>query len=148
MSTPFSYIDVKYVPAFLLQRINDRFLIREPEKLYELQFSSLTIPPSIYNFKCYFHLERIRESYGFVIYFVITDSIFYLVPVIISTFSLARFSQGTAFVEGEVGHFVISNNTLVSKVVIKTIPWIKLSHYAPDKKKLDETVTGSDYDIQ
>ena len=45
-------------------------------------------------------MERTRESYGFVIYFVITDSIFYLVPIIISTFSLARFAQGATFIEG------------------------------------------------
>ena len=34
---PFSYVDVKYVPAFLLQLIAEKFLMREPEKLYELQ---------------------------------------------------------------------------------------------------------------
>ena len=74
--------------------INDRWLVREPEKLYELQYSSFAIPPSIYNFKCYWHLERMRESYAFAVYFVITDSLFFcLLPVIISTFSLVRFIQ-------------------------------------------------------
>ena len=34
---PFSFLDVKYVPAFLLQIITEKFLMREPEKVYELQ---------------------------------------------------------------------------------------------------------------
>ena len=34
-----------------------------------------------------------RESYAFVIYFVITDALFYLIPVIVCTFSLVRFVQ-------------------------------------------------------
>ena len=93
-STPFTHVDLEYIPAILLQKINDRFLIREPDKLYELQFSSLAIPPSIYNFKCYPHLSRMRESYGFVLYFVITDSLFYLIPIIITTFSFIRFVKG------------------------------------------------------
>ena len=93
VTNPFSDIDVKYVPAMLLQMINDRFLLRQTEKVYELQHSSFAIPPSIYNFRCYDHLERMRESYAFVVYFVITDSLFYLVPIIVSTFCLVRFFQ-------------------------------------------------------
>ena len=34
-----------------------------------------------------------RESYAFVAYFVITDSLFYFIPIIVSTFSLFRFFQ-------------------------------------------------------
>ena len=34
---PFSDIDVKYIPALLASNINDKRLLREPEKLYELQ---------------------------------------------------------------------------------------------------------------
>ena len=77
----------------LIQTINDRFLIREPEQLYELQFSSFSIPPSLYNFQCYPHLEKMRESYAFVLYFVFADSLFYFVPIIVCTFSLVRFVQ-------------------------------------------------------
>ena len=93
VTNPFSYIDIKYIPAFLLQTINDRFLLRHTEKIYELQHTSFAIPPAIYNFRCYVHLERMRESYVFVVYFVITDSLFYLIPVIVSTFTLVRFFQ-------------------------------------------------------
>ena len=93
VTNPFSDIDIKYIPAFLLQMINDQFLLRHTEKIYELQHTSFAIPPSIYNFRCYVHLERMRESYVFVVYFVITDSFFYLIPVIVSTFSLVRFFQ-------------------------------------------------------
>ena len=42
----------------------------------------------LYNFKCYYHLEMMRESYAFIVYFVITDSLFYLIPIIVSTFTL------------------------------------------------------------
>ena len=90
---PFSDLRVKYVPASLLQTVNDRFLLREPEQLYELQFSSFAIPPTLFSFECYHHLEDMRESYAFVIYFVITDALFYLIPVIVCTFSLVRFVQ-------------------------------------------------------
>ena len=93
VTNPFSDIDVKYIPAFLLHKINDQFLVRQTEKIYELQHSSFAIPPSIYNFRCYEHLERMRESYVFVVYFVITDSLFYFVPIIVSTFCLVRFFQ-------------------------------------------------------
>ena len=34
-----------------------------------------------------------RESYAFILYFVVTDSIFYLVPILVSTFSIVRFLQ-------------------------------------------------------
>ena len=30
---PFSNLMVKYVPAFLLQKINDKMMLREPEKV-------------------------------------------------------------------------------------------------------------------
>ena len=93
VTNPFSDMEVKYVPALLLQMINDRILLRQTEKVYELQHSSFAIPPSIYNFRCYAHLERMRESYAFVVYFVITDSLFYLVPIVVSTFCLVRFFQ-------------------------------------------------------
>ena len=93
VTNPFSDIDIKYIPAFLLQMINNQFLLRHTEKIYELQHTSFAIPPSIYNFRCYSHLERMRESYVFVVYFVITDSLFYLIPVMVSSFSLVRFFQ-------------------------------------------------------
>ena len=89
---PLSELEVKYIPAFVLQAINDKFL-REPEQLYELQYSSLAIPPSLYNFQCYAHLEYMRESYAFVVYFVICDTLFCLIPIIVSVFSLVRFAQ-------------------------------------------------------
>ena len=73
--------------------INDKFLMREPDKMYELQYSSFAIPPSHYSFKCYHHLEMMRESYTFVLYFVVTDTLFYLIPIAISTFSVIRFFQ-------------------------------------------------------
>ena len=91
VSNLFSDIDIKNIPAFLLQMINSQRLIREAEKLYELQYSSFAIPPSVYNIRCYPHLEAMRESYAFVIYFVITDSLFYLIPAVVSTVSLFRF---------------------------------------------------------
>ena len=90
---PFSALQVKYMPAFLLQIINARFFMREPEQLYELQYSSFAIPESLYNFRCYHHLEKMRESYAFVLYFVVTDSLFYFVPIIVCSFSLVRFAQ-------------------------------------------------------
>ena len=93
VTNPFSDIDIKYIPAFLLQKINDRRLLRHTEKIYELQHTSFAMPPAIYNFRCYVHLERMRESYAFVVYFVITDSLFYLIPIIISSFSLVKFFQ-------------------------------------------------------
>ena len=77
----------------MLQLINSRFLVRETEQIYELQFSSLAIPQSLFNFRCYPHLEKMRESYAFVLYFVVCDSLFYLIPIIVSTFSLVRFAQ-------------------------------------------------------
>ena len=90
---PFMDIRVKYLPARLLQLINTRFLVRETEQIYELQFSSFAIPQSLFNFRCYHHLEKMRESYAFVFYFVVCDSLFYLIPIIVSTFSLVRFAQ-------------------------------------------------------
>ena len=90
---PFSDVRVKYVPAWLLQIVNDRFLLREPDQLYELQFSSLSIPPTLFSFECYYHLESMRESYAFVVYFVITDTLFYLIPIIVCSFTLIRFAQ-------------------------------------------------------
>ena len=51
VTNPFSDIDIKYIPAFLLQMINDRFLLRHTEKIYELQHTSFAMPPSIYNFR-------------------------------------------------------------------------------------------------
>ena len=92
-TNPYSDMDIKYVPALLLQRINDQFMLRHTEQIYELQHTSFAMPPSIYNFRCHGHLERMRESYMFVVYFVITDSLFYLFPIIISTLSLVRFFQ-------------------------------------------------------
>ena len=38
---PSFLLQIKYVPAFLLQKINDKFLMREPEKLYQLQVNCL-----------------------------------------------------------------------------------------------------------
>ena len=93
VTNPFSDINIKYIPTFLLHMINDQFFLRHTEKIYELQHTSFAIPPSIYNFRCYSHLERMRESYVFIVYFVIADSLFYLIPVIVSTFSLVRFFQ-------------------------------------------------------
>ena len=90
---PFSALQVKYMPAFLLQLLNNHFGLREPEQLYELQYSSFAIPESLYNFRCYHHLEKMRESYAFVLYFVITDSLFYFVPIVVCSFSLVRFVQ-------------------------------------------------------
>ena len=89
---PLSDVKDKYMPAFVLQAINDKAL-REPERMYELQYSSWAIPPTLYNFKCYPHLERMRESCVFVVYFVICDSLFCLIPIIVSVFSLVRFTQ-------------------------------------------------------
>ena len=65
--------------------------MREPEKLYELQYSSFAIPPSLYSFECYHHLETMRESYAFVIYFVFIDSLYYLIPIAVSSFSFVQF---------------------------------------------------------
>ena len=93
ISDPFGMVDIKYIPAILLQKINDGLFVREPEKLYELQYSSFAIPPYLYNFRCYPHLEWMRESYAFVLYFVIADSLYYVVPIIISIYSLVRFGQ-------------------------------------------------------
>ena len=92
-TNPYSDVDIKYIPAFLMQMINERFLMREPEKLYELQFSSFANPPRAYNFKCYHHLEKMRESSAFLVYFVITDSLFCFFPLVICAFSLVRFFQ-------------------------------------------------------
>ena len=93
VKNPFSDVDFKYIPAFLLQMINDRILLRQPEKLYELQHSSFAMPPYISNYECRPHMEKMRESYAFVVYFVMTDSLFYFIPIIISTFSLVRCFQ-------------------------------------------------------
>ena len=38
---PFSDVDVKFIPAFLLNMINDKILMQEPEKIYELQVNSM-----------------------------------------------------------------------------------------------------------
>ena len=67
--------------------------MREPDKLYEFQYTSFAIPPSLYSFECYHHLEMMRESYAFVFYFVVTDSLFYLIPAAVSAFSIVRFLQ-------------------------------------------------------
>ena len=93
VTNPFSDLDIKYIPAFLLQMINNQFLLRKTEEIYELQHTSFAMPPSIYNFRCHSHLEKMRDSYVFVVYFVITDSLFYLFPIIISTFALVKFFQ-------------------------------------------------------
>ena len=37
VTNPFSDVNYKYIPAFMLTIINDRLLVREPDKLYELQ---------------------------------------------------------------------------------------------------------------
>ena len=90
---PFSDFSVKYVPAWLLHKIRDRFLMREPDQLYELQFSSFSIPPTLFSFQCYPHLENMRDSYAFVIYFVVTDTLFYIIPIFVCSFTLLRFAQ-------------------------------------------------------
>ena len=55
----FPHLQIKYVPAFLLQNINSKFMTREPEKLYELQVtvSECSLLASYWSTKMY-HIRK------------------------------------------------------------------------------------------
>ena len=95
-SHPRPLLHNELVPPYLLDYINRQQHNQYP---FELQHSSLTIPFYHISPKCTWHLDAMRDSLAFQLYFVMSDCLIPLVAIIVITYSTLFF-----FLEIKKGH--------------------------------------------
>ena len=90
----------KLLPSYLLDFINSE---SQFEISYELQHTSVALPFQHFSPMCSFHLNQMRDSLVFQIYFVMFDSIFLIIIISVVIYSTVYFfielKKGAAFRE-------------------------------------------------
>ena len=78
----------KLLPPYLVDYINSE---KQFELTYELQHTSIAMPFQHYSPKCAFHLDKMRGSLVFQIYFVMCDCIFLIIIISLIVYSTVYF---------------------------------------------------------
>ena len=77
-----------YLPSFVLDHING---VSNFAMSYEMQHSSVALPFQQSSPLCLFHLEQMRDSLAFQIYFVMCDSLFLVAVIVLAIYSTLFF---------------------------------------------------------
>ena len=87
-SHPKQLYEDKLLPRYLLDYVNS---LQQFDLTFELQHTSIALPFQHFSPKCYFHLDQMRDSLVFQLYFVLTDCLFLVVIIIVVIYSTVFF---------------------------------------------------------
>ena len=76
------------LPSYLLDYVNG---VQQYEMVYELQHSTTALPFHQMSPECKHHLDAMRDSLAFQLYFVMSDCLLLVAAIIVITYSSASF---------------------------------------------------------
>ena len=85
---PMELYEDRLLPRYLLDYINHQ---QADELTYELQHTSIALPFQFFSPRCSFHLDQMRDSLAFQLYFVMTDCLLLVVIIIVVVYSTVFF---------------------------------------------------------
>ena len=85
---PLQHFNDEYLPSYVLNYINGW---EQEGAIYESLHSSIGLPFRYISPLCTYHLNQMRGSWVFLIYFVITDCLFFVIIIIVAIYSTLFF---------------------------------------------------------